>query len=207
MMVIRVFLIDVTSQNSKCRPSIYFYHIPHGAISGWIDQPVLNGLYKFTYMIRSHVTRIQNKPTVVISSGTEVLYLIQSECYGASPKSGPSITLIDGKSNMTQVITYPMGYNGIHITFLSPRREPFIIECVDTSLFAFDISMKRSKQVLARIRNIKIPPSLGANISDTFTLEVAERYRDLTAFFIAASLIVDEYMYPASVDQKRKYCN
>lgn len=63
-------------------------------------------------MIRTHITQIQNKPTVAFTVHTDVLYLIQSKCYGASPKGGPSATLIDGKTNMTQVMTYPTGTKG-----------------------------------------------------------------------------------------------
>jgi len=152
-----VLAVPVTTQSSMCRPIFDFYHIPHGAISAWIDQPILDGSYKTIYTIRKHVVRLQGKPTAAITFNIEVLYMIQSECYGASPKGGSSVTLVDVRTKKTQVIQYPIGFNGKPFTFTSPRAEQLIIECIDPLLFAFDILLKNSSEVVARIRNIRIP--------------------------------------------------
>ena len=204
--LICVIVVHIAGQSAKCPPSFKFYHIPHGAINAWIDQPVLNGLFKSAYMIRTQITRVNNKPTVALTVHTDVLYLIQSECYGASPKGGPSVTLIDGKTNSTQVTTYPTGSKGKPFIFISPRGEQLVIECVDTLLFAFNILLKNSNLVVAQIRNMNIPSAQRGDIKDIFTLEVNDLYKDLTAFFISVSLVVDEHIYPASIKQKREYC-
>ncbi|UJR24070.1 hypothetical protein I4U23_027038 [Adineta vaga] len=199
-----VLAVPVTAQSSTCRPTFDFYHIPHGAVSAWIDQPVLDGSYKPIYEIRKHLVRLQRKPTIAITFKTHVLYMLQSECYGASPKGGTSVTLVEGKTNKTQVIKYPMGSNGRPFTFISPRREQLIIECVDPLLFAFNILLKNSSEVVARIRNIRIRHE---SANDTFTVEVHSGYKDIRVFLIALSLAMDKYMYPESIKEKRKYCN
>ncbi len=53
--VIGLMLVTTTAQSPDCRPSIQFYHIAHGAISARIDELVLNGAYKITYIVRQKI--------------------------------------------------------------------------------------------------------------------------------------------------------
>jgi hypothetical protein len=199
--------ITTNAQSGGCRPTVHFYHIGHGTISGWVDQPILDGMYKVAYTVRQHIARIQGHAVSALTEDAKILYFIQSECRAASPRGGMSVSLIDAQKNITQTITYPMGFNLQPITVVSDRGEQVLIECVDNLLFSFNIMLKGSTYVIARVRNIRVPQSSRKGIKDIFTLEVDELYRSITPFLIATALAIDEYTYPSSIQQKRKNCN
>ena len=210
--IIVIWSISITyavAQSSGCRPSAKFYHISHGAVSGWVDQAILNGKYKTTYMIRQSIARAQGQPGATLSFGIKNYYIIQTACMGVSPRGvGMSVMLTDAEKQTTQTIGYPMGYNVQPITLISNRGEEVLIECVDSLLFSFNILLKGSSYVIARVRNIRIPLAvIRKSMKETFTLEVDERYEEITPFLIAAALVMDEYTYPATMAQKQKHCN
>lgn len=203
-------LIFVTSavEPPKCRPSIKFYHLAHGAISSRRDNAVLDGFYKAAYVVRQSIQSVGQRPASALTSGTTTLYVIQSECHRAPSKIGIgiSVTIIDAVRKSNQTISYPMGFNDKPITFISSLGQKFLIECVDTYLFAFDMLLANSNEIVARVRNIRITKKLQTSIDDIFTLEINDRYNDYKALFISVALAVDEYLYLGGVAQKRKPC-
>ena len=194
------------AQIEKCRSTHHFYHLAHGSISGWIDQLVLDGSYTTKYVVRQHITRVDGYAVAALANGANIDYLIQSQCRAASPKGSMLVMLIHTKTNTTQYISYPMGSNNQPFTLISNRGEAVWVECVDQLLFAFNILLKGSTTVIARVRNIRIPAANRNGIKSSFTLEVEESYKPITSFLIATALAIDEYSYPSSVEQKRKHC-
>ena len=112
------------------------------------------------------------------------------------------------EKNISQHPKYPIGFNQQPITLISNRGQQVLIECIDVSLFSFNILLKGGTQVVGRVWNMMVPNAISKDmtIKEVFTLEVEVMYKDMTPFLVATGLALDEYMYPASVEQKRKNC-
>ena len=100
-----------------------------------------------------------------------------------------------------------MGFNMNAINLVSDRGEHVSIECVDASTFSFDILLRGTAQVIARIRDIRLPPNKNVGTKNRFTLEVDTFYKDIIPFLITTSLAIDEYKYSSTIEQKRKNCD
>ena len=208
--IILLALVSTTiaTKSLSCRPTAHFFHIGHGAVSGFVDHNILSGSYEVVYTLRQRSTRAKGQSVAALSSKTKFSYVIQSECRLQYQKGGVAVSIVDVEKNITQNLKYPMGFNQKPITLMSNRGQPVLIECIDVALFSFDVLLKGSTQVVGRVRNMVIPTAIRTDmaIKEAFTLEVDGLYKDMTPFLIATAVALDEYMYPASIEQKRKHC-